>query len=155
MIAHLFDKAREMVLKIALWAGTLWLLVHSAGIQPAAAGEDINLVERGNRIFGAQCAACHTIGGGKSVGPDLKGVVQIRDRSWLFRFISDPENAFRANDVTAHRLLREHQTKMPNPGLSAKNVTAVIAFLETQSGAEPVRAEREPGDGFAEVPAFL
>ena len=39
--------------------------------------------ELGADIFQQQCAACHTIGGGTLVGPDLQDVTSRRDREWL------------------------------------------------------------------------
>ena len=35
---------------------------------------------QGQAIFVQKCASCHTIGGGKLVGPDLKGVTATRPR---------------------------------------------------------------------------
>lgn len=31
------------------------------------------------------CPACHTLGAGSLVGPDLRGVTERRDRDWLVR----------------------------------------------------------------------
>ncbi len=42
---------------------------------------------------------------------------------------------FSENDPTATGLLKEYQMKMPNMGLSADDVNAVINYLETQTGA--------------------
>ncbi len=45
--------------------------------------------EEGETIFQAQCAACHTIGGGPLVGPDLLGVTERRENDWLIRWIRE------------------------------------------------------------------
>src|SRR5262249_35219333 len=45
--------------------------------------------EPGQALFKKVCAPCHTIGVGDRVGPDLRGVVQRRDRGWLAKFISN------------------------------------------------------------------
>src|SRR4051794_22190846 len=37
----------------------------------------------GEYAFTNHCAACHTIGGGDRVGPDLRGVSERRDHAWL------------------------------------------------------------------------
>ncbi|MBI4607901.1 MAG: cytochrome c [Candidatus Rokubacteria bacterium] len=36
----------------------------------------------GQAIFQEKCVSCHTIGGGRLVGPDLQGVTARRDREW-------------------------------------------------------------------------
>ena len=43
----------------------------------------------GKSLFEQKCSACHTIGGGRLVGPDLKGVTETRSQEWLTNFISD------------------------------------------------------------------
>ena len=41
--------------------------------------------------FQANCASCHTIGGGPLVGPDLQNVEQRKDRTWLLAFLDNPQ----------------------------------------------------------------
>jgi mono/diheme cytochrome c family protein len=89
----------------------------------------------GEAIFRAQCAGCHSIGGGRLVGPDLKGVTAQRDREWLARFIAEPDKVMAAGDPIATTLLQEFNLPMPNLGLSAEQVAALIAYLEAQGGA--------------------
>jgi len=90
----------------------------------------------GQAIFNDQCAGCHTIGAGKLVGPDLKGVTQQRDLQWLARFIAEPDKVLASGDPIAAALLQQFgNVPMPNRGLSEKQVAAVIAYLEVQSGA--------------------
>ncbi|MDP2702657.1 MAG: c-type cytochrome [Candidatus Rokubacteria bacterium] len=42
----------------------------------------------GQALFHEECVACHTIGQGDRVGPDLAGVTARRDRAWLEAWIS-------------------------------------------------------------------
>ncbi len=100
--------------------------------KPSQAFSQSALIEKGNQIYNTRCAPCHTIGGGKKVGPDLQGVTQIRPKSWLESFISNPGSMFNANEPVAAGLLKEYKIKMPNLALSTDDVNAVIAFLETQ-----------------------
>jgi mono/diheme cytochrome c family protein len=44
------------------------------------------------QYFNAHCKACHTIGGGPILGPDLKGVLDRQSREWLVEFIVDPDS---------------------------------------------------------------
>ena len=90
----------------------------------------------GEAIFQLKCAGCHTIGGGRLVGPDLKGVTALRDRAWLVRFITEPDKVLAAGDLVATALLQESDNvRMPNLGLPADQAAAVIAYLDAQGGS--------------------
>ena len=115
----------------------LSLLALLSFMFPPHAFASTNPIEKGRGIFNVKCTPCHTIGGGRKVGPDLLGVTADHPKAWLFSFISDPDKMFSANDPMATGLLKEYKMKMPNPGLSAEDVDAVISYLETQAGATP------------------
>jgi cytochrome c2 len=106
----------------------------------------------GQAIFQAKCAACHTVGQGKLVGPDLKDVTDRRDPAWLQRFIANPDAMFAANDLAAQQLLQEFNgVKMPAAGLSDAEVAAVIQYLATSSPAPasqnaPAAQDQSAGD---------
>jgi mono/diheme cytochrome c family protein len=100
--------------------------------------------DRGKQIFDAKCAACHTIGGGRKVGPDLQGVTKLHPQTWLFDFISNPEKMFASNDSNAITLLNEFRIRMPNMGLSPDDVNAVISYLEAQAGGAPQTTAAPP-----------
>ena len=88
--------------------------------------------ETGQQIFQSKCAACHTIGEGKLVGPDLAGVVSRREESWLIRQIKEPDRLIAENDPIAMQLLLEaNNVPMVPLGLSDAEVTAVIAYLKS------------------------
>ncbi len=45
----------------------------------------------GEQIFKSTgCTACHTIGGGKLVGPDLQGVLDRRSEDEIIKFVQNP-----------------------------------------------------------------
>jgi mono/diheme cytochrome c family protein len=101
--------------------------------QPA--GVDAEQVEAGQAIFQQSCVACHTIGGGTLVGPDLAGVTERRDRDWLRDWISRPDEMLAEGDPIATRLLEEFKNvPMPNSQLSQAEVADVLAFLESSAG---------------------
>lgn len=90
----------------------------------------------GKAIFEEKCAGCHSIGGGKLVGPDLKDVTKRRDPQWIKSFISDPAKMI-ASDATAKQLLQENNNfTMPTLGLTENQVEALVEFL-SNPGAMP------------------
>lgn len=97
----------------------------------------------GEAIFKQKgCTACHTVGGGPLVGPDLQGVTDRRDVEWLRSFIAAPDQMLASGDPIATGLLAEYNNvAMPNMRLSAAEVEDVIAYLVTTSqggGSAPV-----------------
>jgi mono/diheme cytochrome c family protein len=59
--------------------------------------------EQGRVLFEQLCTACHSVGGGDRVGPDLAGVTQRREVAWLKRMIREPDALIAEGDpvVTA------------------------------------------------------
>jgi cytochrome c2 len=115
------------LVELATLAG-LW-----AALPVAANAAD---ADAGKQIFQEKCTACHTIGNGPLVGPDLKGITTKEPRDWLEHWITAPDKMLAEKDPTATSLLHQfHDVPMPNLGLSASDVTAVIAFLETATSA--------------------
>jgi cytochrome c len=88
--------------------------------------------ESGQQIFDSLCTACHTIGGGKLIGPDLAGVTLRREESWLIRQILEPQVLLAENDPIAMQLLQEaNNIPMVPLGLSEADAIAVIAYMKS------------------------
>ena len=91
-------------------------------------------VEKGPLLFESRCAACHTVGGGDRLGPDLLGVTTRRERGWLARYLAQPEKMLAEGDPIATSLFRKYnQVRMPNVDLGTDDVAALLAFLEARS----------------------
>jgi cytochrome c2 len=88
----------------------------------------------GSTIFATKCSACHTIGKGKTVGPDLKGITTTENPAWLARWIAQPSALIKEGDPTATRLVKQYPLQMPDLGLSSADVAAVLAYIAQQSG---------------------
>ena len=91
-------------------------------------------MSRGEYTFKQHCAACHTIGEGARVGPDLLGVTTTRDRAWLARFIVEPDKMLAEGDPIATELFAKYKNvRMPNLALSREEVGLLIDYLASQS----------------------
>ncbi len=87
----------------------------------------------GEALYLKACAACHTVGKGDLVGPDLKGVTTRRDRAWLVRFLVAPDVLRAQKDPIAVELdARYKGVSMPNLGLSEVDAGDLIVYLEAQ-----------------------
>jgi protein SCO1 len=85
----------------------------------------------GEYVFSTKCTACHSLGQGKTIGPDLAGITSVRDRRWLAKYIADPPGMLKAGDPVAKALFSKYKpTGMPNLQLSDQQIADVIAFLD-------------------------
>ncbi len=95
--------------------------------------------ETGQQIYQSRCTACHTIGKGKLIGPDLAGVTLRREEGWLKRQIKEPDRLLAENDPIATQLLQEsNNVPMVPLGLEDAQVEAVIAYLQSTEQQEIV-----------------
>ena len=85
---------RGLCLPVAL----LWLSGCSAEAQT---------VQEAVGFFRQNCVSCHTIGGGRLTGPDLKDVTQRKDRTWLVQWLQNPKAMIDNGDPYATKLLQD------------------------------------------------
>ena len=85
--------------------------------------------------FRQQCVSCHTIGGGRLTGPDLKDVGQRRDREWLLRFIRNPKAVIDSGDAYALQLYEDsRRVMMPVvAGMTEDRATALLDLIDAES----------------------
>lgn len=86
-------------------------------------------------FFQQNCTSCHTIGGGRITGPDLKDVVKRKDRIWLERFVQNPKGMIDSGDPYALQLQQEARgTLMPTvPGLNPQMAKWLLDMIEEES----------------------
>lgn len=103
----------------------------------------------GGTLFKQKCAACHTIGGGDTVGPDLAGVTKERDAAWLKKWIADPAGVIASGDPVATSLKSKYGMVMPTLGLSDEEIDNVIAYLASGGEASAAGAGEASASGAA------
>ncbi|MGZ3419208.1 MAG: c-type cytochrome [Polyangiales bacterium] len=87
-------------------------------------------LDKGKDLFVAKgCNGCHKIGGGKLVGPDLKGVTGRREKEWIAKMILRPD-LMTKEDPTAKELFKTYMTQMPNQGVPEADLPALMSYLK-------------------------
>jgi len=93
-------------------------------------------LDKGAYLFATRCAACHTIGNGDKIGPDLLGVTSVRDLNWLRRTISEPDKLIAEKDPIAMALFKQYkEVQMPRLGLAEADVNVLIDFMKRETAS--------------------
>jgi len=96
-----------------------------------AGGATGTLAQDGKAIFNAKCAACHSIGGGPKVGPDLKESIAKRGKDGLVAVVLDPAKA-------------GLKPTMPNLGVPKAEAVAIAAFVEKEAAGGSTPTKESP-----------
>ena len=90
----------------------------------------------GADLFKRTCAPCHSIGGGRLVGPDLAGVTKKADKVWLTKFIKNSADLIKSGDPAAVAIGKEYNNLLMPPFIGSDNeVTAIINFIDSKGGS--------------------
>lgn len=86
-------------------------------------------------FFQQNCTSCHTIGGGRVTGPDLKDVTKQKDRAWLEHFIQNPKAVIDGGDPFALQLQQDARgVVMPTiQGLTPQMAKGLLDLIEAES----------------------
>lgn len=96
---------------------------------PATAAPTDPVAVRGKLNFETKCLACHTIGGGDRLGPDLHHVTVRRDDAWFRRWMKDPEGMVQSDPI-GKELLAQYKIPMPNQNLSDQEIDGYLAYFK-------------------------
>jgi|GEM_PF-392928 len=104
----------------------------AAPIAGTIAGATLDPNAHGERLFAAQgCAGCHSVGGGKLLGPDLAGVAARLDRATLIDFVVDPPSVYARRHVET---LNPGYPRMPVLKVSRGDAAAIADYLLGSGG---------------------
>ena len=86
---------------------------------------------------------CHTIGGGRLTGPDLKDVGKRKDAEWLINFMQNPKAVVDSGDAYAAKMLEESRgVVMPTlPGMTRYRAEQILKLIEEESKLEKSQFE--------------
>lgn len=134
------DDAHSIATMVADWLSS-WRKHQGGQSYEQATRSDAPSTDRGTYLFKSRCAACHTVGGGDSIGPDLRGVTTVRDHEWLSRFIQAPDKVLATKDPIATALLKKYNgVTMPNLRLGKVDAEALMDYLRKMSNADEASA---------------
>jgi len=85
--------------------------------------------------FRQNCISCHTIGGGRLTGPDLKDVTKRQNREWLTNFLLNPRAVIDSGDPYAKKIFEEaRNVPMPTPpGITPERAANLLDLIEAES----------------------
>jgi mono/diheme cytochrome c family protein len=114
-------------------------LSNPASGQGAASGE---------QIFSTICVACHTVGEGVRVGPDLAGVHERHSEAWMIKFIQSSQTMIESGDPEALALAAQFPNLiMPDAPYSDDQIRMILAHVRELEGgavAAAVTASQAP-----------
>jgi len=97
---------------------------------PASATPADPVAIQGKNDFESKCLACHTLGAGNKLGPDLAGVTKRRNEEWLRGWMRAPEQMLKS-DADAQALLKQfNNVPMPNQNLSEQEIKNYVEYFK-------------------------
>ena len=113
------------------------ILTLTVSVGNAENGGSVGTQKPGEHIFQTICFACHTIGGGRRVGPDLLSVHDRRSQAWLEKFVKSSQSMVNSGNHEAIALFEEfNRIPMPDPALSEQQIREVLVYIQSRSTAQ-------------------
>ncbi len=97
-------------------------------LQASAAPSDPEAA-RGKLDFESKCLACHSMGQGKKLGPDLAGVTKHRDDAWLTRWLKSPEKMLQSDEHAKQMLKEYNNIPMPNQNVTDAEIRQYLKYF--------------------------
>jgi mono/diheme cytochrome c family protein len=93
---------------------------------------------QGEQLFKSVCTACHTIGKGRLVGPDLKGINEKVPQEWLIRFIKSSQTMVKSGDKDAVAIFNEFaKVPMPDNQFSDDQIISILDYIKSADQGAP------------------
>lgn len=102
---------------------------YGSGVPPI----EVDPFAQAKSTFDRMCTACHTIGKGPKLGPDLKGVHERRSAQWLAKWMKDPIGMTRSDPIGKELLAKWKGVQMPPQGLSDSEISGLLDYIADAS----------------------
>jgi protein SCO1/2 len=94
-------------------------------------------IPSGEQLFRTRCQTCHTVTGNElpgALGPDLLGVTERREPSWLLNWLRAPDQMLEQKDPIAMELYEQYgQLGMPNMRLNRQEADDLLEYLDAET----------------------
>ena len=94
-------------------------------------------IQQGEQLFRTRCAICHSITGDElkeDLGPDLLGVTEQREMTWLINWLRAPDQMLEEKDPIAMALYAQYNNlAMPNLRLNQQEAMDLLDYIEEES----------------------
>jgi protein SCO1/2 len=94
-------------------------------------------IQQGEQLFRTRCAICHSITGDEQktdLGPDLLGVTQQREMTWLVNWLRAPDQMLEKKDPIAMALYAQYNNlAMPNLRLNQQEAMDLLEYIDEES----------------------
>jgi protein SCO1/2 len=112
-----------------------------------ASAPELRSIPSGEQLFRTRCATCHTISGDEmedALGPDLLGVTQQREISWILNWLRAPDQMLESGDPIATALYEKYNNlPMPNMRLNQQEAMDLIEYLDDETRRASAHASRD------------
>ncbi len=145
------DSASRKTLNGSILVGLVLAVEGLFGV-PQLGAQDLATLP-GKELFQQKCMACHSIGEGRRVGPDLAGINARRTESWLLKFIKSSQALVASGDPDAKTVFEEFKIVMPDQPVTDDEIRQILAYIDQADGgavtsanaaAKPSVVEPEP-----------
>lgn len=123
-----------------------------AGLCACSSRPAVADVQDAGSFFRQNCSACHTIGGGHLIGPDLQGVTKRKERAWLVKFLQSPKAVVDSGDPYAAQLVQDAPAHMVMPTVAGMNPDLASALLDYIEGGTASRKSQPAGTAISDRP---
>jgi nitrite reductase (NO-forming) len=95
----------------------------------ATATPDDPAAVKGKLDFESKCLACHSIGQGPKLGPDLAGVTKRRSDEWITKWLESPEKMLQTDPDAQALLKASNNVPMPNQNLNGAEIQQYLKYF--------------------------
>jgi nitrite reductase (NO-forming) len=95
----------------------------------ATATPDDPAAVKGKLDFESKCLACHSIGQGPKLGPDLAGVTKRRSDEWITKWLESPEKMLQTDPDAKALLKAANNVPMPNQNLNGTEIQQYLKYF--------------------------
>lgn len=94
-----------------------------------------SLAQDGEALFKQVCAACHSTGPNRLVGPGLQGVTEKRSEEWLIKWTRSSQSLIKSGDKDAVAIFEQfNKIMMPDNNFTDSEIKSIFAYIAQQGG---------------------